>query len=159
MKRHLFLVFTALLFLASCKEENREGIEAIPADEKVSAIIRNPVTANRVQDTINVAKISFTEKVYDFGRVKQGEKVTHTFRFTNTGRIPLIISDARSTCGCTVPKWPQEAIPPGEEGEIQVVFNTEGKKNRQKKPITITANTYPSQTTLYLEGFVDTDNQ
>ncbi len=158
MKHGLLFLLSALL-LTTCKEPQKEGIETITTDEKISSIIRNPVTADRLQDTVNVAKISFAERRYHFGKVKEGKKVEHVFEFTNTGRIPLIISDARSTCGCTVPHWPKEAIPPGGKGQIKVVFNTSGKRNEQKKPITITANTYPSETTIYLIGYVENDEQ
>ncbi len=154
----LFALFF-LLLPSGCQQEKEKGVETLPADGKISSIIRNPVSANKVQDTVNVAKMTFTEKNFDFGTVKQGEKVTHVFEFTNTGRIPLLISDARSTCGCTVPEWPHEAIPPGEKGSIKVVFNTAGKHDQQRKPVTITANTYPSETVIQLTGFVEADDQ
>ncbi len=157
--KQILSLFALFFLLSGCGQEKEEGIETVPADGKISSIIRNPVSANRVQDTVNVAKITFAEKSFDFGTVKQGEKVTHVFEFTNTGRIPLLISDARSTCGCTVPEWPREAIPPGEKGSIKVVFNTAGKHDQQKKPVTITANTYPSETVIQLTGFVEADDQ
>lgn len=117
-------------------------------------IIRNPVTANHPVDSSAVAQLQFEAERHDFGEVPEGQIVEHTFRFTNTGQVPLLITDARSTCGCTVPEWPEEPIPPGEQGLIMVRFNTEGKLNQQQKPITITANTLPAQTRIYLEGFV-----
>lgn len=126
-----------------------------------SDIIRNPVTADGPTDTINVAKLTFTESRFNFGEVQEGDLVKHTFTFTNTGKQPLVISNARSTCGCTVPTWPKEPIAPGESGEISVEFNTKGKHNAQSKPVTITANTYPANSVVYLEGYVqpthDTD--
>ncbi len=121
---------------------------------KNSEIIRSPVSANEPEDTVNVAKLSFEEPVFEFGRVPEGQMVEHSFPFTNTGRIPLIITHARSTCGCTVPRWPKEAIAPGEGGEIMVRFNTLGKKNQQSKPVTITANTYPKETVIHVKGHV-----
>ncbi len=119
-----------------------------------SSIIRNPVTAAVPEDTVNVAKMSFENTTYNFGEVTEGEVVTHVYRFTNTGNQPLVISNARSTCGCTVPDWPKEPIAPGEKGQIEVKFNTSGKGNNQRKPVTITANTYPAATVVHLEGFV-----
>ncbi len=86
--------------------------------------------------------------------MEEGEVVEHTYTFTNTGKAPLIIRGARSTCGCTVPEWPEEPIPPGQSGKIEVKFNTAGKKNQQTKPVTITANTYPTTTKVLLKGFV-----
>lgn len=143
----------ALTFLA-CKTESGKRVEEVPVDGPVSSIIRNPATANKPMDTINVAKISFEEKEYNFGEVAEGEEVVHFFRFTNTGKAPLLISDARSSCGCTVPSYPKEAIPPGKGGELKVVFNTLGKPEAQRKEVTITANTYPSQTRIELVGYV-----
>jgi hypothetical protein len=95
-----------------------------------SDIIRNPVSAKEPIDTVNVAKIEFEETEHDFGVVGEGVIIEHVFKFTNTGKMPLIINSARSTCGCTVPEWPKDPIPPGEGGEISVRFNTKGKKKQ-----------------------------
>ncbi|RMF28619.1 MAG: DUF1573 domain-containing protein [Bacteroidetes bacterium] len=153
-------IFPALLCLVwwGCRSEG-ERVEAIPTGGKVSEIIRNPVSADTPADTVNVAKITFEEERFDFGRVSEGTVVEHTFHFTNTGRVPLLISDARSTCGCTVPEWPKNPIPPGGKDSIVVRFNTDGKVKRQKKPVTITANTYPSRTVIHLEGYVEPKTQ
>lgn len=133
-----------------------KAIEEIKQDGPVSNsdIVRNPVSASRPEDTVNVARIFFEEDTYDFGEIKSGEKVSHVFKFTNTGKMPLLITSARSTCGCTVPEWPKEAIAPGGQGELKVVFNSEGKSGRQNKPVTILANTYPATTRVYLNGEV-----
>lgn len=133
-----------------------KSLEEIKSDGPIrnSEIIRSPVSANEPLDTVNVARIAFEEETYDFGEVDEGAVVEHTFRFTNTGKAPLLISSARSTCGCTVPEWPREPIAPGQGGEIQVKFNTSGKKNKQTKPVTIVGNTYPSTSKLLLKGFV-----
>ncbi len=156
----LVLMCTPLLFGCSQNGDEREAqIEEIPATGKISEIIRTPVEADGTVDTFNVAKIEFEEEIYDFGEVYEGDIVTHEFVFRNTGRQPLIISDARSTCGCTVPEWPKDPIPPGGQGKIVVKFNTAGKKNNQSKPITITANTFPSTTRIYLRGFVHSDEK
>lgn len=119
-----------------------------------SRIIRNPVSAEGPKDTVNVARMTFEETEFLFGEVYEGDVVTHSFRFTNTGRVPLLINDARSTCGCTVPRWPKDPIAPGESGEIRVEFNTTNKKGLQEKPVTITANTYPSANRIFLKGKV-----
>lgn len=157
--RPCLLLWLALPAMTSCRQaqSGEEVVEEIPVHGKISEIIRTPVEADGTIDTFNVAKIVFEEEIYDFGEVREGEIVTHTFKFKNTGRQPLIITDARSSCGCTVPHWPKEPIPPGGEGQIVVEFNTAGRKNRQSKPITITANTFPSTTRIYLRGFVHSD--
>lgn len=162
MKNLLLILLLGCLMLACQSNLNKgpeKSIDEIKSQGQITNadIIRNPVTANEPQDTVNVAKLTFEEAAYDFGEVKEGEVVTHTYAFTNTGKVPLLISNARSTCGCTVPSWPKEPIPPGEGGVIEVRFNTKNKKNKQSKPVTITANTYPATTKVHLTGFVKVD--
>lgn len=119
-------------------------------------IIRNPVAVQE-PDSAAAARMEFTETEYRFGEVEEGAVVRHTFAFTNSGDVPLLITDARSTCGCTVPSYPKEPIAPGASGSVEVVFNTAHKYGRQRKPVTLTANTYPSMTTIYLDGTVIND--
>lgn len=152
------LIVCIVLLGVSCQGnlggDSEKSIQEIQADGGVSSIIRSPVTANEPVDSINVAKMDFQIENYDFGEVLEGDIVTHKFDFVNTGKVPLIINGARSTCGCTVPEWPKEPVPPGESGTISVKFDTKNKKNNQTKAVTITANTYPAQTKVFLKGFV-----
>ena len=101
--------------------------------------------------------MSFGELEFDYGVIDAGEKVNHKYKFTNSGSEPLIISNAKGSCGCTVPNWPKEPIPPGGTGEIDVVFDSKGKKGKQSKRVTITANTNPAQTFLTIKGEVTPD--
>lgn len=159
--RCIFLGLVMVMVCMSCVE-NKEGpvkkkekkVETITTDSRISDIIRNPVTASGKMDTVNVAKMVFEDRRYDFGRVTEGDVVVHVFKFRNTGKVPLVIADARSTCGCTVPKWPEAPVEPGEAGEILVRFDTKGKQNKQYKPVTITANTYPMETEVMVRGNV-----
>ncbi|RYZ44473.1 MAG: DUF1573 domain-containing protein, partial [Sphingobacteriales bacterium] len=64
--------------------------------------------------------IYLIDQKFDFGKVKEGEKVRHAFKFKNTGQNPLIISDAIASCGCTVPSFSKEPVLPGNDGEIMV---------------------------------------
>ncbi len=98
--------------------------------------------------------IKFEQDVYDFGKIKEGEKVSFDFLFTNTGNTPLIISDAVATCGCTVPEIPKEPIAAGAKSKINVVFSSAGKSGLQDKVVTITSNTIPSETKIHLIGEV-----
>lgn len=154
------LLLIALTGLVACQQnrfsQSEKSVEEIKAEGPLTNadIIRNPVSADGTQDTVNVAKMTFEETSFHFGEVKEGDIVSHTYQFTNTGKVPLIISDARSTCGCTVPTWPKEPIEPGESGSISVEFNTTNKQSDQRKPIIVTANTYPARTTVFLQGFV-----
>lgn len=96
----------------------------------------------------------FTETEHDFGTINEGDVVSHTFKFKNTGEAPLIIQSAKGSCGCTVPTWPKDPIPVGGEGEIVAEFNSKGKPNIQNKTVTITANTWPKQSTLRIKAMV-----
>lgn len=100
------------------------------------------------------ASISFENKEYDFGTVDEGEIVETTFKVTNSGKTDLVITDAKVTCGCTVPVWPKKPIKPGETENIKVRFNTRGKKNRQQKNITLITNTEKGSEILTLKGMV-----
>jgi hypothetical protein len=102
-----------------------------------------------------VPAFAFNETVHDFGTIVEGEVVTHTFSFTNTGEAPLIIEKAQASCGCTVPKWPREPIPVGGTGEIEVRFDSKNKTGVQNKTVTITANTYPQISRLNIKTFVE----
>ena len=150
-----------LLGSIGCQEEGnnkrsaQKSIQEIPAEGSIADIIRNPVSAGQEVDTTNLAQLQFGESNFDFGKVKAGEVIEHTFPFTNSGKAPLVITDARSTCGCTVPSWPKDPIPPGGGGEILVHFNTKNKKGYQDKPVTIIANTNPTQTILRMRGTVE----
>ena len=92
---------------------------------------------------------------HDFGTLDEGDAVTHIFSFTNTGSEPLILDKCKGSCGCTVPQCPKEPIAPGASGEIEVKFNSKGKKNNQTKTVTINANTNPGQTILKIKAFVN----
>jgi hypothetical protein len=101
--------------------------------------------------------MTFEHNDFDFGSVKEGEKVKHTYKFKNTGSEPLIISSAKGSCGCTVPKWPSEPIAPGASGQIDVEFDSKGKPGKQTKRVTVNANTVPAQTFLNISGNVEKD--
>ncbi|MDO6743645.1 DUF1573 domain-containing protein [Tenacibaculum soleae] len=105
------------------------------------------------------ASISFDKEEYNFGTVTEGEVVKTTFTVTNTGKTDLVITNAKASCGCTVPVWPREAIAPGKTGEIQVSFNTNGKPNRQSKSITLTTNTKKGREVLKISGMVTPKNK
>jgi hypothetical protein len=85
----------------------------------------------------------------------QGTKVTRQFTFKNTGGSPLVLSDVRGSCGCTVGKeWPKHPIAPGQKGTLDVVFDSEGRSGRQDKTVTVVANTSPPTTLLTITGEV-----
>lgn len=151
MRILLAIVLGLLMF--SCDKPKESKQDAFVAERKVSL---KPVEgeAQTINTTAPVTAISFEKSEFNFGEVKQGEVVTHTYTFTNSGDHDLMISDAKASCGCTVPKWPEKPISPGETGEIVVKFSSAGRKGNQTKAITITANTTPPDTRLMLKGVV-----
>lgn len=150
MKNSLVLfVFVSLAWVA-CKNDGAQRLEGGPNSD----MINNPATANLPTDTNQLARITFEEAEFDFGTVNEGDVVKHEFKFTNSGKVPLTILKARSSCGCTIPEWPEDPIPPGGTGVINAKFNTEGKMNNQTKIITVTANTYPNEARVKLKGIV-----
>lgn len=86
------------------------------------------------------AEMAFEKESHDFGDINQGDAVKHTFKFTNTGTDALVISDIKTTCGCTTPQWTRDPVMPGERGEIVVQFNSSGKIGKQHKVVTIITN-------------------
>jgi len=98
--------------------------------------------------------IQYEQEKFNFGMCDEGEIVKHSFKFKNTGSEPLIISNCKGSCGCTVPTWPKEPVAPGATGEIRIEFNSKGKPGAQNKRVTVTANTIPSETFLEIAGEV-----
>ena len=99
------------------------------------------VSGQAVQAKASGPVITFEKNTYEFGDMNQGDKVEHTFKFTNTGNEALVITNVQVTCGCTTPKgWPREPIAPGGKGEITLGFNSTGKMGKQNKVVTIVSN-------------------
>ena len=97
-------------------------------------------------------KITFDTPTHDFGDIQEGEKVNCSFSFTNTGEADLVIIDAVGSCGCTIPKYPEEPIKPGEKKNIEVYFDSKGKIGNTTKTVTITSNCKIQQTILTIHS-------
>ena len=97
---------------------------------------------------------SFDKETFDFGTVVEGEIVKTTFVITNNGKSDLVVTDAKATCGCTVPVWPKDPIGPGDKGNIEVSFNTSGKPNKQSKSVTLYTNTEKGTEVVKITGMV-----
>lgn len=85
--------------------------------------------------------MTFEKTEHDFGTINQGDKVTYSFVFKNTGATDLVIANAVGSCGCTVPEYPKEPLKPGESAKMKVSFNSAGKSGRQQKTVTVSTNT------------------
>ncbi len=158
--------FVAALSFTACKNEGSAAKDAaresLATTRTTSNTVTPPATATQAAPPVPVGpltSITFDEDTYDFGEVMEGEKVVHVYKFTNTGNEPLVIEDAKGSCGCTVPEWPREPIAVGESGEIRVQFDSKGKGKvgggPQAKKVTITANTDPANTFLNIKGIVN----
>jgi len=164
MKKLIVLGIVATAILTACTDkELTQRVDALETKvESLSAtqLINNPSTANTpTGEVVNdgpTASIKFDSEEFEFGTIQQGDIVEHTYEFTNTGEVPLIIENASASCGCTVPDWPKEPIAPGERGKINVKFDSKGKKGVQNKQVTIRANTNPNFTKVMLKGTVNT---
>lgn len=99
------------------------------------------------------AKIEFKSETVDYGEIAKGSDGIRVFEFTNTGNAPLVISDVKSSCGCTIPKKPDAPILPGDTGEIQVKYDTK-RVGPIRKAITVTSNADTPTKVLKIKGTV-----
>ena len=141
MKRILIAAF--IFSLWSCTNKEQDG--KVGTDDVI-----NTASANGKINS-DLPEIKFEEEEFDFGKITQGEIVSHAFKFKNTGNNNLIISGASGSCGCTVPHWPKEPVKAGEENNINVVFSSEGKSGYQEKTITIVTNCEPATRILKIK--------
>lgn len=138
--KKVFLGLFAIIALAACNQAS-SSVTKTDSTATVSAADR-PV-------------MNFEHISHDFGKIKTGDVVKYDFKFTNTGKSPLIITNATATCGCTKPDYPKAPIAPGLAGVIHVEFNSTGKMGLQDKQVTVTANTVPADNNVHLVGEVN----
>jgi len=161
----LLLLATVAVFAVACqggdagvRDAARENIDNGAAAVQPQTAQPAPAQPAGVDvPTGPTTSIAFAETTFDFGTVTEGEVVSHTYTFTNSGTETLVLSDAKGSCGCTVPSWPREPIAPGESKEMTVTFNSKNKKGKRNQKVTVTANTNPPQTFIYLTGEVAAD--
>lgn len=150
MKYFCSVLVLALFLLTSCEGKKEEG-------QLSTDLVTSPQSATKTSDKRPV--ITFEKTEHDFGTLLQGEVVTYSFHFTNTGNMPLIISEVGSSCGCTVGDYPREPIAPGKMGDIKVTYNSAGHHGFQSRFLTVMSNTNPAKTTLRIKGTVQTPDQ
>ncbi|HNZ42480.1 MAG TPA: DUF1573 domain-containing protein [Bacteroidales bacterium] len=145
MRRPVYIFFIVSLLFFSCGNNT---------DTLNTDLVNNPNTADGKADMSGLPAFDFVTEEHDFGRITDGEKVSFTFKFKNSGKSDLIISEAKATCGCTVADYPRTPIKPGAESGISVSFNSEGRKGIQHKTVTLVANTQPSTKVLTIKAEV-----
>lgn len=139
--KKIFIFGSAILFLASCDVRRKDKI-AINNKLTQQVEIKDPTTVQAI------------DTAYDFGKVTDGEIVTYNYRFVNTGKKPLIVTNASASCGCTVPEKPEKPIEPGDTGFIKVKFNSEHRVGMAHKTVTVSSNAEPAFPELLLKGEV-----
>lgn len=149
MKKFSLIALVSMsLVTFSCKEKATEKIE----NANVEAAAVRDASANKM------AVMTFDKTFHDFGQIAQGTPQQTVFTFTNTGDAPLIITDATSSCGCTIPDYPKNTpIAPGQQGQMVVNFNGSGQ-NQVTKTINVQANTTNGSELLKIQAFVLTPN-
>ncbi len=152
MKTSIRIACLSLLVLGvGCKNgEQKKEASTISTD-----VINVPSTASGKMAPVGSAPVMlFNEEKHNFGKITQGEKVSFSFIFKNTGGSDLVISSAQGSCGCTVPTYPKEPVKPGEESKIDVVFNSEGKSGVVEKTVTLVTNCNPSTKILTIASTI-----
>jgi len=167
MKIQWFFSVGVAIGLMGCESATDKIVNDNPNGASTEVKVANPVASSPLNNNApeetemgvvdgasGAPQFSFTQENHDFGTINQGDKPQTTFTFTNTGDAPLIITQAKGSCGCTVPQWPTEPIAPGATGQIDVVFDSTGKSGRQAKTVTLTANTVPNTKVLSIAADV-----
>lgn len=152
MSKNFLIPFIAILFItgvvSSCSPHS--GKATSPSADKAELAD----TVSGKTDPAQTAKIEFEKDFHDFGKITQGERVTFAFKFKNSGKSVLLISDVSTSCGCTISDYPKKPVMPGESGQIAVRFDSEGKRGQQNKTVTVFANTQPNSTMLHIQAMV-----
>tara|TARA_Y100000385_G_scaffold291967_1_gene374825 strand:+ start:7419 stop:7889 length:471 start_codon:yes stop_codon:yes gene_type:complete len=147
--KNVFLTLTiaSLVSFTSCKENAAEKIN----QQNVTK------AAERDSQAIVFPSVSFDKTEHDFGQIMNGTPVETTFSYTNSGRSPLVVTDIKSTCGCTVPQgWSKEPLMPGASSQFTVKFNGKGA-NKISKTITMTTNTETGKEQVKISAFIMPD--
>ena len=150
MKKITFLlVLVFAVTMTSCKKDAKAKIK-----EENLKNTQEKVAANK----LDAPAITFDKTVHDFGEINEGDVVETVFKFKNTGKSDLIITNIKASCGCTVPSgWKKEPIKPGEEGEFTVKYDSKNKPNKINRNVTITSNTSSGKEIVRITGFVKPD--
>lgn len=168
MKKYILpLLSIALFSMTSCNEEAKtSGEEVVTQTETTAADVnmpapevatepQSPETGLSPEALANPTTMKVDRMEHDFGTITQDKPVVTTFTITNTGKNPLVISSAKGSCGCTVPKVPSAPLAPGASEKIEVSFDPKGKPGANAKTVTIIANTEPATTILNLKSLVN----
>lgn len=144
MKYIIAALLATVLF--ACNETEKEKSIEVNASQTDSGTTK--IEGDTSNKSLPTTTIAFTETAHDFGIIKEGEVVEYDFKFTNTGTHPLVISDAKASCGCTIPEWTKDPVLPNAEGKLKIKYNSSGKDGKIHKTVSVFANTTPELSTL-----------
>ena len=117
------------------------------------AVAQMAAAPNSNLASTDVAVAVVDNLVFDFGKIKQGVPATHEFSFVNKGKVPMIITNAQPSCGCTIPSWTKDPIPPGGSGYVKATYNA-ASVGAFDKSVTVTANVETGTVMLRIRGEV-----
>lgn len=106
------------------------------------------------EEELPKASIKWLANKHDFGDIQEGQKITFSYTYENTGKVPLILSNVNTTCGCTASEWSRDPLLPGQKGKVTITFDSKGKVGRQNKVITVISNSDSMESQLFLSGSV-----
>jgi hypothetical protein len=144
MKRTIIAAALSSILWISCDMGGTEEKE-----EKAAKVI--------LADTSHYTTMEWKDTVVNFAPITMGEKATVSFKFRNTGKYPLILTNVKAGCGCTVPGYTKGAIPPGAEGEVTGEFDSnKSHEGEVRKNIYVTTNTHGKTShTLIFAGYIE----
>ena len=155
----LSLALVSVVLLSSCKKSEQKKDEKANSffGKRADLFQRFSNSAPKRKPNLNgeYAVMTFAKSSHDFGDIKQGDKVSTEFEFTNTGKYDLTIYEAKGSCGCTIPEYPKTPIKPGEKGVVKVQFNSAGKTGKQNKSVFIDASTERGSETLKITANIN----
>lgn len=168
----LALVLVVAASAASCRDKAAEKriaelearLSALEGNKSAAASAATPAqtpdlnatpAAPETKPDGPLPSFNFERTEYDFGDIKEGQKVAYTYKFTNTGTAPLIVQSVQPSCGCTAPDWSKEPIPVNGTGFVKVEFDSNGKVGVQNKSVTVNANTWPKTRVLKFSARVN----
>jgi hypothetical protein len=163
--KYVMMAMALVAVLTSCRDKAAEKriaelesrLQALEGGGK-STTATTPTATPAVQPEVKpegpMPTLEFEKVDHDFGTIAEGQKVTYTYKFKNTGAAPLIIQNAQPSCGCTAPSWSREPVPVGGTGFVTAEFDSKGKPGLQNKTITVTSNTFPKTTMLKFKANV-----
>ncbi len=158
IKSFLFSIGVLCIF-GACNPPNKDS-DKTPAKNVYQMDLAHYAYCSETisEKTQPMTVICFDSSDIHRGEANAGDVLHYVYEFTNEGDAPLIIQNTRSSCGCVVPRWPKDPIPPKGKGVIEAKFNTKGKKGKQSKRLTLTANTIPSSISLTLRAYIIPDS-